>query len=1506
MSVRFGHPAVMRVAVALIALVGMLGAVLLSPQPASAATQSADITISPATQTQATGSPQTYNINVACLGTGGSECGPGSTVTIPLDTTTTPPMTDPSWTYSATTGSAGLLTAPPTVVGDNLVLTLNDAQFIGGFSGSIRLTATPPNDVTPNDTSWSMLPTLTGTNIDPTPVPTAATSTATATPQPSVTKVTADGGSVYTAGSPITYNINATCSSSTTGNLYLTSGGLVDQLPPGVTYTSSTPTGTYDSVANTITWTFPTAASTPTGCAAGSSGANAYQVTVTAPSPAPVTQPLTNVATFTGTGPDATVPAGITRSTNASVPVNIVNSPSTGPGVGYATITKTSLAPLAQQGVSGNQYVGTYPGNWLPATTSPSYSVGAAAGSFRTTVNYAQVGTYETDLIDPLPCLDTPSGNVYPSNAYNGAVCADPAFHTTIFQVSSAGFDPPTNGLGAAVGSGWQPVIVLDNGTTVDLNPTAAVGASAGSAYYAIPTADLPLVATIELPANQALMNRSLQLTVWGYTDASLAAVNSSVNQLTNTATAIPQIGSGSPLVPVNASASIFTVPDVAQLGISKTFGTLGAAPGGTTAVNIVGAVNTPVAPLVNDVVLTDLLPTGLHWADAVTTATVTLKPGGSGASVPATAAAQLLTNYQGSGRDLVRLTIPKAAFTQPGAWTITPPTNFLEVNSPTALGTYPNTDQIFLYGLGASPLNANCTTPTQTGGGTSAATFQSSNPQDLAGDGNLSEDYCQNAASLVVSGTGAAFALTKTVQGNLDSVPRGALGIGNASNGGSGTYVLTWSNVGSDTLDDAVIYDILPFPGDTGVSLGQAATPRGSQFSPTLASVGTLPGGVTVLYSQSTNPCRPQVYSNTSNPTCVNDWSATPPASLSTVAALEFVSSSSYVAGAGFSVDFTVDVPAGVVNQVAWNSAATNAADLSDPSNVPLAAEPPKVGLVAPSTPTLATDTSSPSVLAYSSVSDAVAITGTGGAPGTLAWSLLGPVAPVAGSCTAVSWTGAPVAQSGTVPVTGDGTVTAGPTTVGAIGCYSWAEALTGTSYAYSGSSAAGAAGEVVQAGPFAPALTTVADRTVTGPLQSVTDAVTVSGLPPAAPATAVAWTLYGPVVPTAGSCAGLVWSGAPVLATGSLPVTGNGILTTPSTDLTDAGCYSYGETMPGTADSNPATVLPGEPTETVAATAPGLASQASATELHPGQSVSDQVTVADTGGAPGSLAWSLTGPVPAVDDSCTDVSWSGAPVVSSGTVATAGDGPVTTGPVTVAGAGCYSWVDTLTSTVPDSFPSPSTLAAGATDEVVLVRQFDPTLATTAALSATPDGHWAMADSMVVAGTGLTANPTVAPSALHWTLVGPVPAFGGSCTGVSWLGAPIVVTGSVLVPGDGTFATPTSPLTAPGCYSYDETLAATSISDPVTSTSGTASETVLVPTPVVATPVATGGGVAASATGTVGAGNAGLVLALTGANLPTLVFGGVAALLAGLALVVSGRRRLRRLPVEGRRPPGR
>jgi len=1401
--------------------------------PVSAAPgQTALISISPATQTQPTGAAQTYAINVSCQGTGGAQCGPNTTITIPLDTSTTPSMTDPSWTYSATSGFAGLITSGPTVVGTDLVMTLDDTRFIAGFSGSIELKATPPNLVTPNRTSWEMEPTLSADSISPVTVTTPVQSIATANPRVAITKRTTNYGSVFDLDSTVSFTLTAKCNNASTGSLYVTNAALIDTLPAELTYVSSSPAGgVYDASTHTVTWSFADSdlSTMPAGCAEGATGPTTFEIVTTAPSAVPADPKLINSATFSGTGPDATDVAGLTSTATAETPVQVITEPNREPGPGYAAITKSSIAPLAQPGITkGNQYVATFAGDWLPPSTSPQWKTNAASAGFRTTVNYGLVGTYMTDLIDPLPCLDNMVGNVYSSPAVADPPCANPAFHSQVIEVRSEGFDTSVNGLGQAVLDGWLPKATLSNGSVINLAAVGRIRAGTSTAYFKVPTGSV--VSSLRLPPHLALRNFELRLTVWGYADRSLADANGGLNQLRNTSTAIPQITLGDELRPLSWSASIFTVPTKPQLGISKSFGTLGGATGGTTAIDIVGGVNTLDA-LTRDVVLTDLLPLGMTWANPVTSTTMTLTRGGGRSNTTATASVRTINNYQGSGRQLIRITVPASAIDSAGAWTITPPSNFLRVNTPVALGVYPNTDQIYLYGSRLTMIDTTCATPTQGDGGISSAVFQNDNSMDLAGDSQLQEAYCENRASVSVRGTGAAFALTKIVQGDLDAVARGALGVGNASPGGTGTYRLNWNNVGSNTLGKPVIYDIISFVGDTGVSKGQSTVPRNSQFATPFLGVGSLPSGVTVAYSASSNPCRPEVFANSDNPTCVDDWTPTLPADLGTVKALRFSSASNYTSGNGFEVSFQVRVPSTDINAIAWNSAATNATDVSNPSNIPLPAEPPKVGIIAPVDPVISTVSSHEEISAYEPLSDQVSIAGTGGGSGTLDWTLHGPIDPVDNACDGLNWTGAPVHASGNLPVDGDGPVIAGPSPVGSGGCYTWSYELTGTDpeRPYRSTASAGELNELTLTTPYPPSITTTAQLQIgAGGQRSVHDRVVIDNIPAAAPEppSPLSWVLHGPVALTADrNCDGVDWTAAPVVDSGEIDITGNGIYSTPEVDLSTPGCYSFSNSLPATDDSPAAFDVVGQAAETIAITDPQIVSQTESELVALDEPTSDTVTIFGTGGGTGVLEWTLVGPVAPAGDSCTEVDWSDAPEVASGSVDIDGDGDYITGPVSVKLPGCYSWTDRLTSA---TFPSPTAVSAGAPNEVFLVKPFRPTITTEATL--TVDGLTGIiTDSINLSDSGLVAfegAPT--ENSVRWVLHGPLAAVDGSCDGLDWSGAPTHDAGAIEVHEDGTYSTPAVSVTVEGCYTYTEQLAANPIAESAVTAPGEAAETVL------------------------------------------------------------------------------
>lgn len=84
--------------------------------------------------------------------------------------------------------------------------------------------------------------------------------------------------------------------------------------------------------------------------------------------------------------------------------------------------------------------------------------------------------------------------------------------------------------------------------------------------------------------------------------------------------------------------------------------------------------------------------------------------------------------------------------------------------------------------------------------------------------------------------------------------------------------------------------------------------------------------------------------------------------------------------------------------------------------------------------------------------------------------------------------------------------------------------------------------------------------------------------------------WKLYGPVVPgVGGSCLGLGWTNATVVAQGTIPITGDGTYLTPITPpLLLAGCYGYEVTLDGQDYGGPVVSPAGTPGELSLVVAP------------------------------------------------------------------------------------------------------------------------------------------------------------------------------------------------------------------------------------------------------------------------------------------------------------------------------
>lgn len=1238
-----------------------------------------------------TGQSSSYTVNLTCSAVLGSTCGTNPTITIPLQLTSGNPATPSmsTWAYSASSSIPGLI-AGASVVGSEYVITLNESALHPGDSDTVDVDVTPPNNITPDGTTWSLTPTFQTDQIAAVTAPDAAPGATSASAQISVSKTTSDGGAVYVRGNNVTYDIVARCNpGGATGNLYLTSGSLVDTLPGGLTFVSATPAATSAPATGSsgaITWSYPTSGSLPNGCAGNSTGVTTYHVVAAIDPATPDNTALTNSVTFSGTPIGTTTPMSTTTTRSITA---IATSPSS---PGSAFISKASRGPL---NIPGFGYDATYAGRWItPAGTRPSSTPGSAEGEYTVTVIYPASRAFESDVADPVPCLDSLSGVTYSSQRATGAIngagsiddlCQHPAFNPTVVEVTAASLPA------AITGDGWAPVGIRPDGTTFALTIN---GTPSGDTGFEVPAADVGHVAAIELPRNANLADLRMSTNVFGYGDASLAG-GDALRDIA-TVTAYPVSGGGSP-VTHSQRHDLYIEPRSVQLGVFTAFGTLGAAPAQTTALTLQGTVSTP-STLTHDVVLTDLLPFGLSWQDPVSSAAFNLSSRAGGATTPVTGSVQDIANYAGTGRELIRVTFPAAAFVS-GFDTITSPTNFVELTVPSGANTYDNTAQLFVAGIGDATLPA-C------GPGTTStpATFESSDPLDLDGDGAVDENYCQWAASLTVPPSGGpGFTLAKSVQGDRDPTPKFSPGIGDASPSGSGSYTLHWINTGGKDLTSPVVYDILPYIGDTGVSQGQSATPRGSQFAPVFAGLsGTVPAGVIVAYSTSTNPCRPEVFRNSANPSCVDDWTTTAPSDLSQVRALRLTASATYAPAQSFAVTFTVAVPAGFVNTVAWNSAAS---DASFNGRALLPAEPPKVGLTAPgpaARPTLSTTASAPDATPGQSVTDAVTIANTGGASGTVSWSLLGPVAPATdGTCTGLDWSGARTAATGTLPVSGDGTYVTGASALSAPGCYGYTDTLTGSSFAADATSGAGTTGETVLV--HAATLSTTASAVRSLPGAAITDAVRLSGT--GGGAGTIDWQLLGPVAPAAdGTCTNLDWSYAATSGGGTLTAGGDGTYTTSPSTPTAPGCYSYAELLTAGSAGGPAASPAGAAGETVLVVQPSISTSISSSQVPVGTSVADAVQVAGTARQPGTVSWQLVGPVvPTTAGTCDGVSWSGAAVVAQGSVAVAGDGQYMTPAAALTAGGCYAYVDTLSGA---SYGPAVTTSAGTPGEVVLAVQ--------------------------------------------------------------------------------------------------------------------------------------------------------------------------------------------------------
>lgn len=911
--------------VSALAILALLTVDVASASPARAAEPPANSQISIArvsSASQPSGSSFEYVLNYTCSAVDADFCN-DFTIKLPLNSPgiTTPSMTDTGahgWAYRIEPLPG--LTATGSVVGSDYVIAFS-TPVPTGISQTIKFFATPPNLWTADGTTWSLLPTASGSNVEPFTATDAVVSTATAVARVNVNKTVIGGATSLQPGSTIMYNLEAYCDKAYAplGSLAMTSARLVDTLPNGMTYVADTANPAAEVVGNTITWSFDgTTVPVPETCRGGYYSSN-FTFTARVDDDVEEGSTLTNAATF------FVLPVGQTDEISDTAELSLPVKSNPDPWEGGAALTKSAV------GAAGyvNGLPETYAGNWItPSSPSPNLDYATVEAQFAVTAKLSTSG-FRKRIVDPLPCLDNvdSSGSepLYVSPAPSDPVCENPAFHPTVLAIidwNEQGSDFP-----AVYAAGWRPQVILKNGTTVDVEKTSEgnIGNYTYGAFFAIPASLREQVSQIVLPELNGPRGATTSLRIAGYADASL----SGSARLKNTVTVTPYWQDNvDPEQSRTASATLRVIPPTVRLGILKygpNYSTDFVTSAGSTVATTITVTTTTPLPITSPLVVADLLPIGVTWASPPTTLTWT------GSDGPIVSSVEAIDNFDNSGRQLLRFTIP-AGSVGSGVKQLVAVMNLLTSPEPQSMV---NTAQVF-----APDANVDATC--------GSGTWSNDDPSDLAGDGDTQSASCSNSMKLRTTGSGPpAFSIKKSVKGDLDTLPRffPAVGVVNPA-GGAAQYEITWTNTGGNDLRDVVIYDVLPHVGDTGTLNTQ--TPRLSAFTPTLNTVGAAPTGATVYYSASYNACRPELLTI---PGCVADWSTTPPGGdLANVKAIKITSSSTYVSGESLKFSFTMTVPRlDPSSQIAWNSAAARASFATDggSSSTPLLpAEGPKVGL--------------------------------------------------------------------------------------------------------------------------------------------------------------------------------------------------------------------------------------------------------------------------------------------------------------------------------------------------------------------------------------------------------------------------------------------------------------------------------------------------------------------------------------------------------------------------------
>lgn len=895
---------------AILAVMSLLFGGLSPAAPAQADANSAtSVTIAQVTAaTQQSGNQFAYRVVYSCNNLDATVCGTNPSIHIPLGAVA--PYFTSSNIFVPTTPAMKSWT----LTNGEIVILLNDLQ--PGASGQISFTMTPPNWTTPDQTTWTLQPTLQfGDGTTPTATaPTPVTSTATATMTMNLFKSLPD--TAYRRGDLVTYSLRLVGVCSGSGALAAEHVTITDTLPADLTYVSSSPAATV--VGNTVTFDI-SGTTIASNCGGGASPTITARVNDTAP----IGGSIRNVA-------DAVIdPVGATPNVNRSsnvaftvidanpVPGNVLMG-------GRGVLNRTAGDPYSFYPYGASRFLsGTYAGQFghPPIPINYANSVQYMRASYRMQVEYPASGT-SLGIIDPMPCNDTVSGANYTSNA-PGTLCQNPAFHPTTVTASTYVTGPDTGNEGAGIPADWAPVATLTDGSTVPLvEGTLGVAPASGpsgpqSRYWTVPASAVGRVAEIRFPPAADMTAAKTAVWVGGYVDPARVA-GDAVQNVAVVQSYAP--GAATPYDTVTTKPGSIYIQDLPQLDAQA------ALSGSAQAMTFGGShIVRSASPFTSNVYAVTVLPAGTNDI--------------TGGSVEVT--------FNGTKK----LTLPYTSTIDPATGramlmvTLTP--EVLAANLPNGTGSFTAYYKVGSIGPGTYTYEAWTLTSQATD---TQCTYTGTWTPDTANvDGNSATTAgCRSVSSwnLPPSVTSDSTLLTKQVKGSLDAALKSYPGVGMVDGaGGTGTYRVAWVNQSLSPMKNVAVYDLLPRVGDTGTIAATAKRPRGSQFTPTLASLGSIPAGVAVAYSTATNPCRPEVLPDAQNAGCVNDWSTTAPADLSTVTALRFTAPGQFAYGAGFSVDINMTTPAISSSQVAWNTSAAVATNATTNFTLP-PTESSKVGI--------------------------------------------------------------------------------------------------------------------------------------------------------------------------------------------------------------------------------------------------------------------------------------------------------------------------------------------------------------------------------------------------------------------------------------------------------------------------------------------------------------------------------------------------------------------------------